>query len=77
VKKPTQHTTGFLFSTPCFLSGMGSILSIEGNYYEFNSSENGFEADEMALTNDFRMVGQDIENVLNEIKSDKNTLVEK
>lgn len=69
--KNRKYTTGFLFSTPSFLTGAGTAINIAGNYYEFNSSETGFEADEMAIENDFRMVGQDILDVMESFKERK------
>lgn len=57
MKKQKRFTTGFLFSTPSFLSGAGTVMNISGNYYDFNSSETGSEADKKAIENDFRMIG--------------------
>ncbi len=74
MKKRRRYTTGFLFSTPSFLSGAGTVLNLAGNYYEFNSSDSGSEADIIAIENDFRMVGQDIADVLEKIKDDKKML---
>lgn len=65
----------FLFSTPNFLVGAGSVMNIAGNYYSFNESESESEADAKAIENDFRMVGQDIYNVLNDSKSKNNELI--
>lgn len=64
-------TTGFLFSTPSFLSGAGTVINLAGNFYEFNSSDSGFEADEKAIENDFRMIGQDICDVIEKSKKIK------
>lgn len=64
-----QFTSGFLFSTPSFLSGAGTVINLAGNYYKFNSSNFGTEADEMAIEHDFRMIGQDIKNAFNFLKS--------
>ncbi len=75
MKKLRRYKTGVLFSTPSFLSGAGTVLNLAGNYYSFNASETDFEADEMALENDFRMVGQDIHDVLESIKMDTKKLI--
>ena len=64
MKKQRRYATGFLFSTPSFLSGAGTVINLAGNFYEFNSSESGFEADEKAIENDFRMIGQDISDII-------------
>jgi hypothetical protein len=70
MEKQKRYTSGFLFSSPSFLSGAGTVFNLGGNYYRFNSSETGFESDEIAIENDFRMVGQDIFDVIENIKMD-------
>lgn len=75
MKKQKRYTTGFLFSTPSFLSGAGTVINLAGNFYEFNSSDSGFEADEKAIENDFRMIGQDICDVIEKIKEDNKVLI--
>lgn len=71
MKKQRRYSTDFLFSTPSLLSGAGTVINLAGNFYEFNTSERGFEADEKAIENDFRMVGQDIYDMIEKIKEDK------
>ena len=71
MKKQKRYTTGFLFSTPSFLSGAGTVMNLSGNFYDFNASETGFEADQKALENDFRMVGQDICDAIEIVKTKK------
>jgi hypothetical protein len=56
--------TGFLFPTPSFLSGVGSVLDIFGRPGPFNYSRSGVEADCKALYSDYRMIGQDIEDAI-------------
>jgi hypothetical protein len=75
MKKQKRYTTGFLFSTPSFLSGAGTVINLAGNFYEFNSSDSGLEADEKAIENDFRMIGQDFFDVIENIKKDKKVLI--
>ena len=75
MKKQKRYTTGFLFSTPSFLAGAGTVINLAGNFYEFNSSDSGFEADENAIENDFRMIGQDISDVFEKIVKDKKLLI--
>ncbi len=70
MKKQKRYITGFLFSTPSFLSGAGTVINIAGNYYNFNSSNSGSEADQLAISNDFNMIGQDIYDVLDKIQAD-------
>jgi hypothetical protein len=62
--KTKRFTTGFLFSSPSYLSGASTVINLAGNFYDYNSSDNEFEADEIAIENDFRMIGQDIYDVL-------------
>jgi len=46
------------------LVGMGSVLNIAGNYFEYNYSESGIEADNKAIKRDWEMVGQELNNVI-------------
>lgn len=62
--KTKRFTTGFLFSSSSYLSGASTVINLAGNFYDYNSSDNEFEADEIAIENDFRMIGQDIYDVL-------------
>jgi hypothetical protein len=60
----------FLFPKSTFVIGMGSVLNIGGNYFEFNSSKNELEADMFAIKNAWECVG-------NEIRQAKDLLVNK
>jgi hypothetical protein len=62
-----KYYSDFLFSTPNFLTGAGSVINLAGNYYKFNASKTGCEADNMAIENDFNMIGQDINDALKAI----------
>ncbi len=75
MRKHKILTTGFLFGTPSFLSGFGTAINLAGNFYEFNFSETGFEADEMAIANDFKMVGQDFFSVIEGNNKDYRNLI--
>lgn len=44
-------------------------MNISGNYYDFNSSETDSEADKKAIENDFRMIGQDICDTIEQFKN--------
>lgn len=70
MKKQKRYITGFLFSTPSLLSGAGTVINMAGNYYNFNSSNSGSEADQLAISNDFNMIGQDIYDVIDKIQAD-------
>lgn len=63
MKKNNEISTSFLFSTSSFLLGLGSIFNIAGNYYEFNTSSNGKEADAKAIRSDWEAVGNDMKEV--------------
>lgn len=56
----SNYTTDFLTSSNSFITGMGSVLNIGGNYFDYNSSESSEEADKKALCMDWRMVGKDM-----------------
>lgn len=45
-----------------FLSGLGSVLNIFGNYFEYDFSKTANEADENALYSDWSTIGNDIES---------------
>ncbi len=53
--------TDFLCSSSSFLMGVGSVLSIRGNLYDYNSSES---PDDLAISADWRMVGGDIRDAI-------------
>ena len=55
-----QYRSDYLFVTPSFLMGIGSIFNIGGNYFPFNYSESGREADLKAIESDWGVIGQDI-----------------
>ncbi len=61
---PARMRTGFLFPTPGFLSGIGSVLNVFGKPGLYNYSRTGEEADFKALYSDYRMIGQDIEDAM-------------
>ena len=78
MKKQKRFNTGFLFSEPSFLSGAGTVINLEGNFYEFNSSDSDAEADSIAIYNDFGMIGQDICDATSQISDiAKKSLVSK
>jgi hypothetical protein len=62
--------TDFLWATSSFLMGMGSVLSLNGQYHSYNSCDN---PDEIAIANDWRMIGQDIRDALEMAKVEAQT----
>jgi len=69
MKDKTRNESDFLFPTPTFLTGAGTVLNLAGNYYDFNGSKTDFEADCKAIRNDFAMIGQDMEDAMLKISS--------
>jgi hypothetical protein len=62
-----RFKTDFLFATSSFASGFGSALNLGGQVYEYNSCEH---PDNSAIFNDWRMVGQDINDSLTAAKKE-------
>ena len=52
--------TDYLTATSGFLVGMGSVLNLRGNYFDFNESDSPEEADRLARNVDGWMVAQDL-----------------
>ncbi|HTJ25703.1 MAG TPA: hypothetical protein VMA36_06005 [Candidatus Limnocylindria bacterium] len=57
---PEDVSTTFLFSSPSFLAGVGSTVTLWTNIGHYNFSADGEEADQRATYADWRMTGQDI-----------------
>ena len=57
-----RTVTDFLTPTSTFSVGAGSIFSLAGNYFEYNTSSSPIEADERAIRSDWEMTGQDIQD---------------
>lgn len=53
--------TDYLFPSPSFLIGVGSIFNICGNYFEYNLSETDLQADLRALLSDWLVIRKDFE----------------
>ncbi len=67
--KFTNVKTTRILPRKSFLIGIGSILSLNGNYYSYKTSKSGIEADMEALSNDWKMVGKDIFDANNKLQS--------
>lgn len=61
------HKTYHLFPRTSTVVGMGSLLNISGNYFDFNYSNSGIEADAKAAESDWYMIGKDIEDAIYKI----------
>jgi hypothetical protein len=66
-----KYVTDFLFPENSFITGMGSLLNISGNYFIYNYSDDGAEADWKALKSDWGTIGQDFDSVINKTSPDK------
>lgn len=53
--------TDFLFPSPSFLIGAGSIFNLGGNYFEYNLSETDLQTDLRALITDWLTIKKDFE----------------
>lgn len=62
--KNLKHRTDFLFAQAGFLIGAGSVFNLAGNYFPFEYSASGEQADTKALASDWNMVGLDLEQAL-------------
>lgn len=52
--------TNFIFSPASLLVGMGSVLNIAGNYFQYRAYPSGAEADTDALRRDWNVIGHDM-----------------
>jgi hypothetical protein len=63
--------TDFLVPSSSFLTGVGSVLAVGGDYYLYNTSRNAAEADRRALRNDIAVVANDFAVVLESVPPEK------
>ena len=52
--------TDFLFPKTSFAIGAGTVMNLAGNFYDFNASETPAAADEIAIANDWAIIGNDM-----------------
>ncbi|MDD2772102.1 MAG: hypothetical protein PHP45_00225 [Elusimicrobiales bacterium] len=62
-----KFKTDFLFPKSSFVGGMGSVMNLAGNYFEFNGSDTPEEADARAIRADWCVVGQDLQQSINHL----------
>ena len=67
MKKSILLRGDFLYPDSDFITGMGSVLNISGNYFEFATSKDENAADCKAVRNDWAIVGQEIKNAINRL----------
>lgn len=65
--KLKRYKTNRLFHRASFIGGIGSIINVAGNYYDFNYTGSGEEADIKAIENDWGMIGDDIRQSVKKI----------
>ena len=61
----------FVFSTPSYLTGAGTVFNIAGNYYRYNRSVTPAQADARAIRQDFAMIGQDVCDTVKALEKEK------
>ena len=60
-----------------FLTGLATVLNIGGNFFEYDYSESGQEADRKAIQNDWGVVGQDLEYAIGKFEKENPKLLVK
>ncbi len=63
-----KKRTDFLYARPSFLEGLARIMDLGNTLNEYNISPNGKEADYIALSNDWAMIGQDMYDAIAEFE---------
>lgn len=53
--------TDFLFATPTFIEGAATVFSIAGLRHAYNRSETPEQADYLAVSSDWAVIGEDID----------------
>jgi hypothetical protein len=61
--------TDFLFAKPSFASGLGRAIDLCGHFDKYNSSGSESEADERAIRVDWLVVGKDMNDAFEQVKS--------
>jgi len=59
-----NYRTDILFPRTNALIGMGSVFNLAGNYFDFNRSISGEEADKLAILNDWGVIGDDLRFII-------------
>ena len=68
MERKKYSTLYLLKSTGSKYLGMGTILNIGGNYFNYNYSGSALEADRIAIENDWGVVGNDIAKALSKLE---------
>lgn len=63
-----KYSTFYLFKHQgSFLTGTATLLNIRGDFFEYNYSKSGAEADAKAIENDWGVIGQDIQKTIKSV----------
>ena len=68
--KKKAYKSDYIFVTPSFLMGMGSVLNIAGNYFSFAQASSPAEADYRAIESDWGVIGLDIQTATEDMAGD-------
>jgi len=68
--KIKKYRTNILFPRSSAIIGIGTIINIYGNYFHFNYSKSGEEADKKAIENDWGVIGNDIRKSIAKAKKE-------
>lgn len=63
----SNSVTDFLFTTPSFLTGAGTVINLAGTFYDFNGASTPDMADRFAIEADFNIVGDDLKAAMNSL----------
>lgn len=67
-----KYSTFFLLKDKgSYLTGLGTVLNIGGNYFDYNYSLSVKEADWNAIHNDWGVIGQDISEVIQKLEKEQ------
>lgn len=61
--------TGFLFATPSMIAGAARLLDLWGVFDHYNTADSEEEADALAVYSDWRIIGQDLRDAMNDFSS--------
>jgi len=67
MNKKEYNTFHLLKQQGSFLTGVATILNIQGNFFEYNYSKTDKEADAKAMENDWGVIGQDIQKTIKSV----------
>ena len=62
------NTKKYMQNLPNFLTGLGSVLDIAGNYLTFDFGKDGSEEDTKAIGSDWEAIGEDIKKAKKDFK---------